>query len=93
MQAAAAIAVTACGAIPQLGFIHEDSGQSFILDIADLFRVDTMLPIAFGAVRESQATPDQSIERLTRKRATREFRKSKTIPAMIDKVKDLFELG
>jgi CRISPR-associated protein Cas1 len=37
VEAAAAIAVAATGTIPQLGFIHEDSGQSFILDIADLF--------------------------------------------------------
>jgi CRISPR-associated protein Cas1 len=37
VEAAAAIAVAATGTIPQLVFIHEDSGQSFILDIADLF--------------------------------------------------------
>ena len=38
VQAAAAIAVQSLAALPQLGFIHEDSGQSFVLDIADLFR-------------------------------------------------------
>lgn len=90
VQAAAAIAVTACGAVPQLGFIHEDSGQSFILDIADLFRVDTMLPIAFGAVCDRQKNPTQSIERLTRRRAAAEMKQKKTIPAMIDKIKELF---
>ena len=30
--------MAATATIPQLGFIHEDSGQSFVLDIADLFR-------------------------------------------------------
>ena len=35
-------AVTVTGAIPQLGFIHEHSGEAFALDIADLFR-DTIL--------------------------------------------------
>merc|ERR1711969_292679 len=34
----AAIAVCATSTIPQLGFIHEDPGQSFVLDIADLYR-------------------------------------------------------
>lgn len=92
VQAAAAIAVTACGAIPQLGFIHEDSGQSFVLDIADLFRVDTVLPIAFGAAKEAQKNPAQSVERLTRRRAAKEMKQKKTIPAMIDKIKDLFGL-
>lgn len=90
VQAAAAIAVTACGAIPQLGFIHEDSGQSFVLDVADLFRVDTVLPIAFGAVKEAKAKPEESIERLTRARAARELHRKKTIQAMIDKIKELF---
>lgn len=32
VQAAAAIAVAATATIPQLGFIHEDAGQSFVLD-------------------------------------------------------------
>lgn len=51
MTAAAAVAVASTGAIPQLGFVHEDSGQSFVLDIADLYRHDVLLDIAFGAVR------------------------------------------
>ncbi len=38
VQATAAIAVQAIAAIPQLGFILEDSGQSFVLDIAGLYR-------------------------------------------------------
>lgn len=93
VQGAAAIAVTACGAIPQLGFIHEDSGQSFVLDIADLFRVDTILPIAFGAVKEASSKPGQSIERVTRQRAAQELRKRKTIATMIDKIKELFQFN
>lgn len=38
VEAAAAIAVAATTNIPRLGFVHEDSGQSFVLDIADLVR-------------------------------------------------------
>ena len=37
VTSAAVIAVTAVGAIPQLGFIHEHSGDAFALDVADLF--------------------------------------------------------
>jgi CRISPR-associated protein Cas1 len=47
VEAAAAIAVAATAAIPQLGFIHEDSGQNFILDIADLFRDALTVPLCF----------------------------------------------
>ena len=66
MTAAASVAVAATGAIPQLGFVHEDSGQSFVLDIADLYRHDVLLDIAFGAVREARARGAAPIERLVR---------------------------
>nr|MCA8837213.1 type I-E CRISPR-associated endonuclease Cas1e [Pseudomonadota bacterium] len=46
-EAAASIAVNATATIPQLGFIHEDPGQSFVLDISDLFRDEITLPAAF----------------------------------------------
>jgi CRISP-associated protein Cas1 len=46
VEAAAAIAVTATATIPQLGFIHEDSGQSFVLDVADLYRDTVTVPEA-----------------------------------------------
>jgi CRISP-associated protein Cas1 len=36
--------------IPQLGFNHEDSGQRFVLDLADLHRDKLTIPAAFRAV-------------------------------------------
>ena len=86
MRAAACVAVASLGAIPQLGFVHEESGQSFILDIADLFRHDVTLDIAFGAAKEAMKSGD-SIERLTRHRAAKLFRQRGIIPSMIDKIK------
>src|SRR6266487_1876510 len=49
VEGAAAIAVAATATIPQLGFIHEDSGQSFVLDVADLVRDTVTIPCAFKA--------------------------------------------
>ena len=49
VEAAAAVAVAATATIPQLGFIHEDPSQSFVLDIADLFRDSVLIPAAFRA--------------------------------------------
>ncbi len=89
VEAAAMVATAAVGAIPQLGFIHEDSGLSFCLDIADLFRDSVTLPVAFGAAREYKADPKGTIERAVRKLAGRTFRKEQVIPTMIDKIKDL----
>lgn len=89
VEAAAAIAVAATGTIPQLGFIHEDSGQSFILDIADLVRHDVTLPIAFGAAKQALKEPDQSLDRLVRKRAAEVFARQQVIPLLIDRIKDI----
>ncbi|MCT8999205.1 type I-E CRISPR-associated endonuclease Cas1e [Chelativorans intermedius] len=88
MRAAASVAVASVGAIAQLGFIHEDSGQSFVLDVADLYRHDVTLEIAFGAARQAQRT-GQPVERLTRQRAARVFRQRQVIPSMIDRIKTL----
>lgn len=93
MTAAAAVAVAATGAIPQLGFVHEDSGQSFVLDIGDLYRHDVLLDIAFGAVREARARGAAPIERLVRKRAALLFRQRSVIPGMIDRIKALLMPG
>ena len=62
------IAVSVSGCIPQLGFIHEDSGRAFALDIADLHRDSTTLPVAFAAVQRAQQQ-EQPLERVVRKMA------------------------
>ena len=91
IEAAAAIAVTATATIPQLGFIHEDSGQSFVLDIADLFRDRITVPVAFRAVQAWHKDPDQPLERLVRREAARALRAEQVIAGMIDRIKELFD--
>lgn len=91
VEGAAMIAVAATATLPQLGFIHEDSGNSFCLDIADLFRDSLTVPIAFGAVRERLRRPDQPIERCVRQLAGKTLRRQKVIPAMIERIKELFD--
>ena len=90
VEAAAAIAVSATATIPQLGFIHEDSGQSFVLDIADLFRDEFTVPVAFAAAAHVDKNPIENIERATRKKAGQDMRKSQLIDKMIDRIKQLF---
>ena len=90
VEAAAAIAVAATATIPQLGFIHEDSSQSFILDIADLFRDELTVPCAFKAALVAEKRPDESIERLTRRSVGERLRRDQVIPTMIDRIKALF---
>ena len=90
VEAAAAIAVTATATIPQLGFIHEDSGQSFVLDIADLFRDSLTIPCAFKAVGIAGKRPTDPFERIVRRLTGEALRRDGVIAAMIDRIKDLF---
>ena len=89
VQAAAAIAVQSLAAIPQLGFIHEDSGQAFVLDIADLYRDTVTLQIAFSVAKNVAAGDDTGIDRLVRREASAVFRKQSVISSMIDKIKQV----
>ncbi|MEW6695416.1 MAG: type I-E CRISPR-associated endonuclease Cas1e [Pseudomonadota bacterium] len=92
VEAAADIAVAATGALPPLGFIHEDSSNAFTLDIADLWRIELTVPLAFGAVRAVLDGKAHNIEREVRKRAAAEFRRYKLIPKMIERIKELFDV-
>lgn len=91
VEGAAAIAVAATATIPQLGFIHEDSGQSFVLDVADLFRDDLTVPVAFKAAKKARSDPAIGVERLARRMAGAALSKQGVIAAMIDRIKTLFE--
>ncbi len=91
VEAAAMVAVAVTGTIPQLGFIHEDSGLSFCLDIADLYRDSVTLPVAFAAARDAMAQGEKELERLVRRHARKAFRDTKLIAGMIDRIKSLLE--
>ena len=91
VQAAAAIAVQSLAALPPLGFIHEDSGQSFVLDIADLFRDTVTLQIAFTEAKRAEHV-DDTVDRLVRREAAAVFRKQQVIGAMIDRIKTVLRM-
>ena len=91
MEAAAAIAVSATATIPQLGFIHEDPGQSFVLDIADLYRDSITIPWAFRAAKFATERPDANIERVTRRFIGNTLAHEQVVSDMIERVKELFD--
>ena len=50
-------AIAGIGASPALGFVHTGGAQSFVLDIADLYKAEITIPLAFdlaaaGRIRE-----------------------------------------
>lgn len=92
VESAADVAVAAVGALPPLGFIHEESSNAFTLDVADLFRVEFTLPLAFAVARRVQDRPDLLLEREVRKEAARQFHKQQLISRMIDRIKELLHV-
>lgn len=89
IEAAAEIAVAAVGALPPLGFIHEDSSNAFTLDIADLWRVEITLPLAFSVAARVMKDSELNLEREIRYEAARWFKEKKLIPSMIERIKEL----
>ncbi len=89
-EAAAAIAVAATATIPQLGFVHEDSGQSFVLDVADLCRDTVTIACAFRAVHLAERRPGENLERLVRRMVAERLRRDAVIPGLIDRIKAMF---
>lgn len=93
VECAADIAVAAVGALPPLGFIHEDSSNAFTLDLADLYRTEITIPLAFRCASQALKGSSDSLERLIRQEAAKEFRRLKLIPRMIDQIKELFNVN
>lgn len=92
VEAAADIAIAAVGALPPLGFIHEDSSNAFTLDVTDLYRADITLPLAFLVAKKALDDPMVRLERELRREAAIWFQKHQLIPKMIDKIKEILNV-
>ena len=93
VECAADVAVAAVGALPPLGFIHEDSNNAFTLDVADLYRAEVTIPLAFKIARKALDDSGLVIERALRKEAAIEFRRTKLISNMIDRIRELLDVN
>lgn len=54
-------AVLAAGYAPAVGFIHTGKPLSFVYDIADLFKFDTVVPLAFRIAARRPVNPDREV--------------------------------
>ncbi|CDG83797.1 type I-E CRISPR-associated endonuclease Cas1e [Janthinobacterium agaricidamnosum] len=82
-------AVLAAGYAPAIGFIHSGKPLSFVYDIADLYKFDTVVPIAFSVA----AKPVQNIEREVRIRCRDAFRQSKLLDRIIPDIETILAAG
>lgn len=54
-------AVLAAGYAPAVGFIHTGKPLSFVYDIADLFKFETVVPLAFKIAAKSPRQPEREV--------------------------------
>jgi len=82
-------AILAAGYAPAIGFLHTGKPLSFVYDIADIIKFETVVPVAFkvAATKSNQADRDVRI-------ACREsFRKTKILKRLIPLIEEVLSAG
>ncbi len=82
--------IVALGLSPGLGFVHTGHDLSFVYDIADLYKADITIPIAFQLA--STCTLDDDIERLTRLKLRDSFVDGKIMEKIVKDLQYLLEI-
>ncbi|WP_437725321.1 type I-E CRISPR-associated endonuclease Cas1e [Sorangium sp. So ce861] len=59
-------AIVSTGFSPALGFVHTGKMLSFVYDVADLYKVEVTVPIAFKAAAMGTASLESNVRRLCR---------------------------
>lgn len=77
--------VAALGCTPGLGFVHSGHEQSFVLDIADLYKVEVAIPIAFDVAAED----DEEVGPRTRRALRDRIHELGLLDRCVDDVKRL----
>lgn len=67
--------ITALGMAPGLGFVHTGHDKSFVYDIADLYKAETSIPLAFEIAKKSGE--DDDIGSISRRKMRDLFREKK----------------
>jgi CRISPR-associated protein Cas1 len=80
-------AIVSAGYSPALGFIHTGKQLSFVYDIADVYKPETLVPVAFEMVKES----GQDIERRVRKSLRDKMKEAKLLERVVDDLHSLFD--
>lgn len=82
-------AILAAGYAPAIGFIHTGKPRSFVYDIADLFKFETVVPLAFEIASKHPSDPAGQVRRACRD----SFRKSRVLDKLIPTIEDVLKAG
>lgn len=83
-------AVLAAGYAPAVGFIHTGKPLSFVYDIADVYKFETVVPIAF---KVAAAHAGGNFERAVRLGCRDIFRQSKLLDRIIPDIEEILAAG
>ncbi len=87
-------AVLAAGYAPAIGFLHTGKPRSFVYDIADLWKLQTVVPEAFRiAGRAQKGKLDVPIERAVRLACRDSFRKTGLLKQIIPSIEEVLAAG
>lgn len=82
-------AVLAAGYAPAVGFIHTGKPLSFVYDIADIFKFDSVVPIAFRIAGKKLHNPDREVRLACRDI----FRSSHILEKIIPTIEEVLAAG
>lgn len=82
-------AILAAGYAPAIGFIHTGKPQSFVYDIADIFKFETVVPLAFRIAAKNPKDPERDV-RLACRDA---FRQARVLHRIIPSIEQILAAG
>ena len=82
-------AVLAAGYAPAVGFIHTGKPLSFVYDIADLFKFETVVPLAFRIAAKAPHQPEREVRLGCRDL----FRSSRILAKIIPTIEEVLSAG
>ena len=82
-------AILAAGYAPAIGFIHTGKPQSFVYDVADIFKFETVVPVAFKVAAKKPYNPERDVRIACRDA----FRQSKLLKRIIPTIEEVLSAG
>lgn len=81
--------ILAAGYAPAIGFLHTGKPLSFVYDIADLFKFDTVVPMAFRLASRNPSQPEREVRLACRDL----FRQKRILKAIIPTIEQVLAAG
>lgn len=82
-------AILAAGYAPAVGFIHTGKPQSFVYDIADIFKFETVVPVAFRIAAKKPANPERDVRLACRD----SFRQTGLLKRIVPAIEEVLAAG